>query len=54
MPKFIGNDTVVIAFVGAALLIGVVTQQDTVTSAAIGALAGYIGKEALSRDETKE
>ena len=45
MPKFIGNDTIVIVGVVAGFLIGVITKQDTVTSAAIGALAGYLGAD---------
>jgi hypothetical protein len=43
MKSFFGNDTIVILFIGIGFLVGVYTQQDTVTSAAIGALAGYLG-----------
>jgi len=45
MFKFIGNDTIVITGIVAGFLIGVITKQDTVTSAAIGALAGYLGAD---------
>lgn len=46
MLKFIGNDTIVILFIGIGFIMGVLSNQDTVTSAAIGALAGYIGSKA--------
>lgn len=45
MPKFIGNDTLVLVGIVAGFLIGIVTKQDTVTSASIGALAGYLGAD---------
>jgi hypothetical protein len=43
MKSFFGNDTIVILFIGVGFLIGVFTHQETVTSASIGALAGYLG-----------
>lgn len=48
MFKFIGNDTIVIMFLGIGFIIGVVTKQDIVTSTTAGALAGFIGAKAVS------
>lgn len=46
---FINNDTVALVFLGAVAVAGVVTKQDTVTTAALGAIGGYIGSKSVER-----
>ena len=51
MFKFIGNDTIAIAAISAGLILSIVLSQESVTTACLGALAGFIGKAAI--DATK-
>jgi hypothetical protein len=47
MMKFINNDTVALVFLGAVAVIGVLTKQETIATAGLGAIGGFIGSKAI-------
>lgn len=49
MFKFIDNDTVALIFLGVVAVIGVITKQETVVTAGLGAIGGFIGSKALDK-----
>lgn len=50
---FINNDTIAIMFIGTIGIIGVITKQETIVSAAIGAVGGFMGAKAIETVKTK-
>lgn len=48
MFKFINNDTIALMFLGLVAVIGVMTKQETIATAGLGAIGGYIGSKALN------
>lgn len=48
MTKFINNDTVALVFLGAVAIIRVWTKQETIATAGLSAIGGYIGSKALN------
>ena len=45
--KFINNDTIALVFLGAVAIIGTLSHMETVVTASLGAIGGYIGSKAL-------
>ena len=50
---FINNDTIALGFLGAVAIIGVITKQETIVTAALGAVGGYIGSKTIENKGDK-
>lgn len=46
--EFINNDTIALIFLGTVAIIGVITKQETVVTASLGAIGGFIGAKTIN------